>query len=38
MTALSDMRQELREGFATQAERHNEFMMRVDKLERNQQS
>jgi len=38
MVTLNDMRQEMREGFAAQAERHNELMMRVDKLERNQQN
>ncbi len=29
------MQQEMREGFAAQAERHNELMVRVERLERN---
>ena len=37
ITTLNEMRQEMRDGFAAQAERHNELMIRVDKLERNQQ-
>ena len=31
---MKDMRQEMADGFAAQAERHNELMVRVDKLER----
>jgi len=33
--SLEEMHQEMREGFAAQAERHNELMVRVEKLERN---
>ena len=29
-----EMRQEMRDGFAAQAERHNELMVRVDKIEK----
>ena len=35
---MKDMRQEMADGFAAQAERHNELMMRVDKLEGRQQN
>ena len=31
---LAAIRQEMREGFAAQAERHNELMVRVERLER----
>jgi|GEM_PF-1670449 len=34
---MATMRQETADGFAAQAERHNELMVRVDKLERNGQ-
>jgi len=35
---MATMRQEMADGFAAQAERHNELMMRVDKLEGRQQN
>jgi len=37
LNILVTMQEQIKEGFAAQAERHNELMVRVDKLERNGQ-
>ena len=34
LSTMQAMRQEMREGFVAQAERHNELMVRVDKIEK----